>query len=81
MHITAERMKRETPLAAPSDLSGTRRAANADCLENQSKKFNLHSQGQSQACNSVMAAVQALKLSFETTVKSCCPIPLGNGLY
>lgn len=74
-------MKRETLLAVNTDLSGRGQAANTDYPENHSKKFNLHSQGQIQAYNLAMAGVQALKMSFETTVKSCFPIPLGNGLH
>lgn len=62
-------MKRETLLAVNTDLSGRGQAANTDYPENHSKKFNLHSQGQIQAYNLAMAGVQALKMSFETTVK------------
>lgn len=74
-------MKRETLLAVNTVLSGRGQAANTDYLENHSKKFNLNTEGQIQACNSVMAGVQALKMSFETTAKSCHPIPFGNGLH
>lgn len=62
-------VKRETLLAVNTHLSGRRQDANTDYRENHSEKFNLHSQGQTQACNSVMAGVQALKASFKTTVE------------
>lgn len=70
-HITAEWTKRETLLAVNTDLSGTGQAANIDYLEKHSKKFNLHSQGQIQVCNLVMAKVQVLKMSFQTTQQNC----------